>query len=261
MESNRQCLEAQADVVKRTYPGISVVIPARNEAQNLRYVLPNIPAMVSEVILVDGHSTDDTIKVAQQLLPSIRVIKQQGNGKGDALRTGFAACSGDIIVMLDADGSADPQEITRFVDALTAGSDFAKGSRFLLGSRSHDITRLRRWGNNGLTMLVNTLYKTHFTDLCYGYNAFWRRCLEHINIDSDGFEIETLLNIQIHTAGLKIVEVPSIEYGRIHGTTNLNIFRDGWRILLTIVREYWKNRQVVRTSEMVAVSPSKEVVL
>jgi glycosyltransferase involved in cell wall biosynthesis len=246
---------------KQAYPRVSVVIPARNEARNLPYVLPYIPALVTEVILIDGNSSDDTIAVAQELLPTVHIVRQVGRGKGDALRAGFAACTGDIIVMLDADGSADPREITRFVDALAAGSDFAKGSRFLLGSRSHDITWLRRWGNHGLTRLVNILYGTHFTDLCYGYNAFWRRCLEHINIDSDGFEIETLLNVQIHTAGLKIVEVPSIEYGRIHGVTNLNVFRDGWRILLTIVREYWKNCQAARRAKIMAVSPSEEVVL
>src|SRR5713226_2654188 len=115
---------------KREYPRISVVIPARNEAPNLRYVLPSIPPVVDEVILVDGCSTDNTVEVAQDLLPSIRIIRQKGRGKGDALRLGFAASSGDIIVMLDADGSADPQEISRFVEVLMAGNDFAKGSRF-----------------------------------------------------------------------------------------------------------------------------------
>ena len=74
--------------------------------------------MVSEVILVDGNSTDDTIVVAQQLLPTIRIMKQTGKGKGNALKAGFAACTGDIIVMLDADGSANPNEIPRFIEAL-----------------------------------------------------------------------------------------------------------------------------------------------
>src|SRR5690348_13941476 len=119
------------------YPRISVVIPTRNESQNLHYLLPYMPPVVSEVILVDGHSTDDTIAVAQQLLPTIQIIKQQGKGKGDALRVGFAACTGDIIVMLDADGSTDPNEITCFVGALLQGNDFAKGSRFIAGGGSH----------------------------------------------------------------------------------------------------------------------------
>jgi glycosyltransferase involved in cell wall biosynthesis len=220
------------------YPHISVVIPARNEGRNLRYVLPKLPSIVSEVILVDGHSTDDTIAVAQQLLPSIRIIKQVGKGKGDALRAGFAACTGDIIVMLDADGSADPKEIPCFVAALIAGRDFAKGSRFIRGGGSHDFTILRRLGNLCLNKLVNMLFLTGFSDLCYGYNAFWKHCLEYINVDCDGFEVETLINLRMHKANFKIVEVASFEYSRIHGDSNLRAFRDGWRVFRTILKEW-----------------------
>ncbi len=218
-------------------PFISVIIPTRNEAQNLRHVLPHIPSMVNEVILVDGHSTDNTIAVARQLRPSIRIIKQTGWGKGDAIRAGIAVSIGDIIVMLDADGSADPGEIPRFVNALMSGHDFAKGSRFTKGGGSHDITFMRRLGNYGLSMLVNMLFRTHFSDLCYGYNAFWKYCFDYLEIDSDGFEIETLINIRMHKAQLKIIEVPSFEHKRIYGESNLNTFKDGWRVLVTILRE------------------------
>ncbi len=222
---------------RRQQPRVSVVIPARNEAQNLHYVLPYIPPSVDEAILVDGHSSDDTIAVAQQLLPSIRVIRQLRHGKGDALRIGLAAASGDIIIMIDADGSTDPNEIPRFIAALRDGNDFAKGSRFIAGGGSSDITPLRSLGNYGLSMLVNMLFGTRYSDLCYGYNAFWRYCLERINIDCDGFEVETLMNIRAHKAGLKIVEIPSIERPRIFGTSNLNALRDGLRVLKTIVLE------------------------
>ena len=215
----------------------SVVIPALNEAQNLQYVLPFIPPLVSEVILVDGHSTDDTIAVAKQLLPTIRIIKQAGKGKGNALKAGFAACTGDIIVMLDADGSTHPNEIPRFIEVLLRGYDFAKGSRFLQGGGSQDITPLRQQGNFLLCRLVNMLFMVQFSDLCYGYNAFWRYCLDYIEVDCDGFEIETLISLRVHQANLKIVEVPSFEYRRIHGQSNLRTFRDGWRVLTTIIRE------------------------
>jgi glycosyltransferase involved in cell wall biosynthesis len=219
---------------------ISVIIPARNEASNLQHVLPYIPSIVSEVILVDGHSTDGTITMAQQLLPDIHIIRQQGKGKGNAIQAGLAAATGDIIVLLDADGSADPCEIERFVDVLMVENDFAKGSRFVKGGGSHDITIFRRLGNYGLQVLVNLLFQTRFTDLCYGYNAFWRHCFEHVQLDCDGFEIETLINIRMHQAGLRIAEVPSFEYHRIHGTSNLNAFRDGWRVLRTILKERGK---------------------
>ena len=219
------------------YPRISVVIPTRNEMENLQHVLPNIPEMVSEVILVDGHSTDGTIEEAQRLLPEIRVIKQVKKGKGDALRLGFAACTGDIIVMIDADGSTDPKEIPLFIDALLAGSDFAKGSRFIKGGGSHDITPLRSLGNYGLSQLVNLLFGVRYSDLCYGYNAFWKYCLDHIQVDCDGFEVETLINIRVHKAHLKIAEVPSIERPRLFGQSNLRTFRDGWRVLKIIVQE------------------------
>ncbi len=234
-----------ASLPGRPFPTISVVIPARNEAPNLRHVLPNIPKSVTEVILVDGHSTDDTIAEARRLMPSIRVIQQTGKGKGDALRIGFMASTGDIIVMLDADGSTDPNEIPRYVDALMQGYDFAKGSRFLKGGGSADFTVVRRLGNTFLKSLVNTLFRTNFPDLCYGYNAFWRSCLEDVVIDCDGFEVETLLNLRMHTANLKIVEVPSFEESRIHGTSNLNAFQDGWRVLRVIMQE-WANRKSYR---------------
>jgi len=223
-------------------PRVSVVIPALNEAQNLRHVLPLIPPVVTEIVLVDGHSTDDTIAVVQQLGPTIRppihIIKQTGKGKGDALRVGFAACVGDIIVTLDADGSTDPREIPLFVEALLRGNDFAKGSRCVLGGGSHDFTLLRRLGNYGLRKLVNILFRARFSDLCYGYNAFWKYCLDYIEeIDRDGFEVETLIHLRIHKAHLKIIEVPSIEYRRIYGKSNLKAFSDGWSVVLTIVRE------------------------
>jgi glycosyltransferase involved in cell wall biosynthesis len=232
------------------YPRISVVVPAQNEARNLPYVLSLIPSFVTEVILVDGQSDDDTIAVAQQFLPTIRIIKQIGKGKGDALRLGFAACLGEIIVTLDADGSADPSEIVRFVEALLAGNDFAKGSRFVQNARSYDLTWLRRLGCLGLKSLVNLLFRTKFTDLCYGYNAFWKHCLDYVQVDCDGFDVETLINIRAHKVHLKIVEVPSTEYPRLYGKSHLHTFSDGWRVLKTIVKEWSKTLTPPRLHRM-----------
>jgi glycosyltransferase involved in cell wall biosynthesis len=233
-------------------PRVSLVIPALNEARNLPHVFAQLPRDLYEVVLVDGHSSDGTIEVAMAQWPGIRIIRQNRRGKGNALACGFAACRGDVIVMLDADGSTSPAEIPRFVGALVAGADFAKGSRFVGGGGSSDLTRVRRTGNRVLSAAVNALYGTSYTDLCYGYNAFWSGCLPLLGMDpgrsfeeegrtrwGDGFEIETLINVRIAKAGLRVVEVPSFERNRLHGLSNLNAFSDGLRVLRTIGVERW----------------------
>lgn len=231
-------------------PTVSIVVPARNEARNLEVVLPELPP-VHEVLLVDGNSVDGTIDVARRVLPDIKVVRQTRRGKGNALACGFLAASGDIIVMFDADGSADPAEIPKFVNALTAGADFAKGSRFCAGGGSDDITALRHVGNTGLNTFTNVLFGTRFSDLCYGYNAFWRDVVPVLDLPAvdlpapddgmlwgDGFEVETVINCRVAAAGLKIVEVPSVERLRIFGDTNLRTFSDGSRVLRTILAEH-----------------------
>ena len=218
-------------------PAVSVVVPALNEAANLPHVFETIPDWVHEVILVDGHSTDGTVAVAQRLRPDVKVIHQDGTGKGNAMAAGCAAATGGIIVLIDADGSTDGSEMQSFVSALAAGADFAKGSRFAQGGGSSDITLPRRLGNRILDVLVNVIYGTHFTDLCYGYNAFWAKHRDAIVGDWEGFEVETLMNVRAVKAGLRIQEIPSHERSRIHGTSNLQTVRDGWRVLKVIVNE------------------------
>ena len=232
------------------WPKVTVVIPTLNEARNLPHVFAKLPAGLHEVIVVDGHSVDDTVGTARRLRPDVRIVRQNRCGKGNALACGFAAATGDIIAMVDADGSADPAEIPQFVQALLDGADFAKGTRFAAGGGSCDITRLRQLGNRVLSGLVNTLCRTHYSDLCYGYNAFWRRHVPVFGLETesdipagsgarlwgDGFEVETLINIRIAQAGLKVTEVASYEHSRIHGVSNLNATRDGWRVLRTIHR-------------------------
>lgn len=229
------------------YPRISVVIPALNEADNLPHVLPTIAETAAEVILVDGHSTDDTVAVARRLIPDVRVVQQFGKGKGNALRCGVAECTGDVVILMDADGSTDPREIPLFVEALLGGADVAKGSRFLAAGSSDDITRLRRFGNRMLNEVVNQLFQTPFTDLCYGYIAFWRGCLDYFDIDCDGFEVETQINLRARKANLKIVEVPSHEHLRLHGASHLRTFRDGWRVLNMIGQEWVSRYSTIKT--------------
>jgi glycosyltransferase involved in cell wall biosynthesis len=229
-------------------PRVSVVIPTYNEAKNLPHVFSRLPAGLHEVVVVDGHSVDGTVEVARALRPDARIVRQNRRGKGNAMASGFAAVTGDIVVMLDADGSADGQEIKRFVAALVDGADFAKGTRFAGDGGSNDITRTRAWGNRWLNRTANALFGTRYTDLCYGYNAFWTHCLPSLELDAggprqderlwgDGFEIETIINTRMAKAKLRIVEVPSFEFERIHGQSNLNTWRDGLRVLRALAVE------------------------
>ncbi|WP_045876346.1 glycosyltransferase family 2 protein [Pseudofrankia sp. DC12] len=230
-------------------PAISIVIPTLNEARNVPHIFRILPRD-AEIVLVDGRSTDGTEDVARALRPDCVIVHQTRKGKGNALAAGFAAATGDIIVMLDADGSADPAEIKDFVQVLVDGADFAKGSRFIKGGGSSDITRLRSRGNLGLSALVNFLLRHRFTDLCYGYNAFWSYCLPVLDLRpgeeggepqwGDGFEVETLINIRAARGGLNIIEVPSYEHPRLMGVTNLNAFSDGMRVLRTIFVEAFR---------------------
>ena len=158
---------------KLSIPAVSVIIPTLNEAKNIPELLPQIPAWVHEIIIVDGRSTDDTVAIARSICPSVRIVLERRRGKGAALRAGFAAATGDVIVMMDADGSMRPSEIIHFVGALMAGADFVKGSRFLQGAGTDDMSYVRMFGNWGLTQFVRLLFGGHFTDLCYGYVAFW----------------------------------------------------------------------------------------
>ena len=231
-------------------PRVSIVLPTLNEARNLEVLLPDLSDGY-EVVLVDGGSTDDTIDVARALVPDLTVLQQTRRGKGNALVCGMQAATGDIVVTLDADGSADPCEIPAFVEALVDGADFAKGSRYLPGGGSDDLTKLRWAGNLGLNLLSNLRLGTRFTDLCYGYNAMWRDVVPMLSLPDprlpsptdgariwgDGFEIETLITIRAVQNELRVTEVPSFELDRIYGESNLQTFADGRRVLRTIAVE------------------------
>jgi len=254
---------------------VSVVVPVRNEAKNLEVVLPALAAVrpaVHEIIVVDGHSADGSLDVARRVLPWVRAVTQTRRGKGNALACGFAEATGDIVVMFDADGSADPAEIPAFVAAIDAGADLAKGSRFTAGGRSDDITLLRRIGNRGLNIVANVLFGTSFTDLCYGYNAFRAELLPVLDLPAtdapappegmlwgDGFEIETVLNCRIAAAGLAVTEVPSVERRRLFGETNLRTFVDGARVLRTLFAE--RRRGAVTAPATPPTAPAEPAVL
>ena len=242
-KARRGAVRTQLDLA----PTVSVIIPTLNEAGNLPYVLNTIPKWVKEIIIVDGRSRDDTERVARVLRPDVRIVAQTRRGKGAAIRAGFEAATGEILIVMDADGSMNGSEIASFRDALVAGADYVKGSRFAPGGGSTDITKLRRFGDHGICMLISLLFGVRYSDGTYGFKGMWSDCLDYINIDTDGFEVELLIDIRAHRAGLHTVEVPCFETNRIHGSSNLNAARDGLSCFVVIVKERLRRYRAVTT--------------
>lgn len=220
---------------------VSVVIPAMNEAENLRLVLPKVPRTeeIREVILVDGGSIDGTTQVARAILPTIRIVRQSGKGKSDAVRCGVEASRGEFVLVMDADGSHAPSDIPRFIDYARMSYDLVKGSRLLPGGQSYDETRVRRFLVKLTDVIANTLWGTDFTDIVFGMLLIHRQRFLDLHLTSNGFAIESQCMARAARFGYKIKEIPVVEQPRLKGRSHLSIFRDGWYIGSTVFAEFF----------------------
>jgi glycosyltransferase involved in cell wall biosynthesis len=212
-----------------------------NEEENIADVIRELKRIgFSDILVIDGNSKDKTAEIAQEL--GVNLIFQDGHGKGSALRQVFtyAGLTGNVVVMMDADGSMNPAELLTFIDALEFGVDVVKGSRFIIGGGSEDMTVVRKMGNLFFVALTNLLIGTKYTDLCYGFAAFKRQAIERLypHLTSMNFEIETEIFVESKKLGLNVIEVPSNELRRKSGKSNLSALRDGMTILRTIFREF-----------------------
>jgi len=218
-----------------------VIIPALNEEEGIGPTIREIMNVLDSplLLLIDGNSVDGTVKIAKDL--GVEVISQNGKGKGAALRQAFEykGLDGDLIIIIDADRSMDPKEAPMFIEALKLGADVVKGSRFLPNGYSMDMDLVRRVGNRIFVSLVNFIWSTSYTDLCYGFMAFRRESLKKLSprLGSKDFEIEAEICIKARKLGLRVVEVPSVEFRRGYGRSRLRTFRDGFLIFLRILRE------------------------
>jgi glycosyltransferase involved in cell wall biosynthesis len=224
---------------------VSLIIPARNEAKGLREVLGEaIPDFIDEVIVVDGHSVDRTPEVVAAVCPRARIIVQPGRGKGDAIKTGLAVAQGDIVVTMDGDGSHRLSDIHPMVDKLLDGYDFVKGSRALPGADSDDFTAWRSAGNWALTAFTRWLFGADWTDITYGFNAYWRQIMLDDARLSSGFQFEIQTAIRASRGGLAVSEIACFERRRVWGTSKLSPVSDGWNILKAILAEAAPRRRV-----------------
>lgn len=229
---------------------VTLLIPAKNELASLPTVLADIPDYVDEIIVIDGHSDDGTLEFALNHPRVDKVVRQRSKGKGAALSAGFASATKDLVVIIDADGSMDLSELAVFLEQFP-GCGIAKGSRYLSGGGSSDLTAFRSIGNRVLTSIANRFFDQGWTDMAYGYAVFDRTLLQGLaltNYDAlgsmfshkaygQGFEIETLMFCRAARRGIKLVEVPSYEKDRIAGASNLRAIRDGVRVLISLCVE------------------------
>lgn len=213
---------------------ISVVIPTLNEEQNLPLVLNVLPKYIDEIIIVDGHSKDNTVKIAKKY--KAKVIYDD-YGKGSALIKGVKLAKGDIIITMDADCSNNVNELGLLIEGILTGHDICMGSRFIAGGGTSDMPFYRRWGNKFFVSLVNLFWRQNYTDLCYGYRSFKKGVFEKLHLSSKGFSIETEISIKAAKKKLSVIEVPSFEKKRVHGVGKLRTFKDGWSILKRILNE------------------------
>jgi len=220
-------------------PRVTVLICALNEAATISFVLAKVPPWVHEVLLVDGHSTDNTVDIARQVRPDIHVAYQSGRGKGEALRCGVQKASGDIIVTLDADGQTDPEEMPNFIEPLLTGYDWVKGSRLTRG-RPAGMPWHRWFGNKVLAITSNILHGTKYTDICSGYNAFWKRAFQRLGLSYDSFQMEQQMLVKIKKMGLKVAEVACYDTGRIDGVSKISPIRQGFIDWFTIIKELFR---------------------
>ena len=219
---------------------ISLIVPVRNEAGNLPSVLPLIKKIpgVFEIIIVDGHSRDESIRVARKLLPQARIILQRGLGKGEAITFGAQAAKGNYVGILDSDGSNNPLELYHYVDLARKGFDLVKGTRYMDGGRSDDETIFRKILILAAQKVANALWRSNFRDISYGMFLMKREKLLELSLQSRRHDVEWELMGEAHRRGLNIIEVPSVERKRIYGRSNVKIVYDGFLIARVVMKTF-----------------------
>jgi len=213
---------------------ISWLIPTYNEEQNIFQVIKQITVGTPYVL---DKSSDKTAMIASEA--GAIVINRKGLGKGDAIREGIEllGSTSDIIVIIDGDNTYSPKEVFSLLEEVKNGADMAIGSRFLGYMEKESMSRLNKWGNKLFNFLLNRLFNSKITDLNSGFRAIRVSTLREIDLRSKGFEVEAELTTKFLKKKLKVIEKPIAYRGRLYGSdSKLNAFRDGWKVLITILK-------------------------
>lgn len=229
----------------RARGSVSVIVPARNESGNIGELLNRLPELgtETEVIFVEGNSTDDTWETIERITSeydgpfAVRCMKQEGRGKGDAVRKGFSAAANDILMILDADISVPPEELTQFVRALESGhGEFINGSRLVYPMDKRAMRFLNLLGNKFFGYAFTFLLGQRFRDTLCGTKVMYRRDYERLAANRDYFgdfdpfgDFDLLFGAA--RLSLRIVDLPVHYKERIYGETNISRFSHGWLLL------------------------------
>lgn len=220
---------------------VSLIIPTLNEEKCVGRVLAQVTRPdVDQIIVVDGHSRDNTVREARSELDPKRdlVLIQKNRGYGNAFREGFTYASGDVLIMMDADGSHNPADIPKLLEKIKDGYEYVLASRYASGARSDDDTMIRWVGNRVFTFLTNMIHGTRVSDSLYLFTAITRKGLSKLRLQSSGFEFCTEILVKAHRAGLRFAEVPVIERPRFAGKSKVIALWHGLKILRMILHRY-----------------------
>lgn len=216
---------------------ISVVLAAKDEAATIADIIARCRCVLpeAEMLVVDDGSTDNTAEVAAAAGATVHRLAFNC-GKGVALREGFARASGELLVLLDADGQDDPEEIPTLLEAMHDDVALVIGSRFLGQFDADAITPLNRAGTHFFNALMSGLFRQRFSDTQAGFRVLRASALRKLELKAERYEIETEVLLALVRAGEKVVEVPVRRHARSHGETNLSPWYDGLRILKAVLR-------------------------
>lgn len=225
-------------------PNVSVIIPARNEAGHINSIVERTPEMgrSTELIFVEGKSSDDTYETIEAAIAdnpqrNLRVLKQLGQGKGDAVRLGFGEATGDVLMILDADMTVPPEDLPRFLSALVSGDgEFINGVRLVYPMEDKAMRFLNLVGNKFFSFTFSWLLQQRVKDTLCGTKVLYRRDYERIAANRDYFgdfdpfgDFDLLFGAA--KLNLRIVDMP-IRYGeRVYGDTNINRWQHGWLLI------------------------------
>jgi len=227
---------------------VSVIVPTLNEVGNIELVLGNIARQnVDEILVVDGHSNDGTAELVRKL--GYRLILQEGRGLGRAIISGIRSTNGELIIIVDADCSHDPEYLSEMIRKIKEGYDIVVGSRYISGPRvkslffpnkvssSYDDTFIREFGNRFFTFLCRKLYGLDIHDVLMGFKAFKRSIFDKIVLSEDGQQFDVEILIKAKKAGFKIGQIPVIEHKRGYGKSKLSVPYHGFKVLCVIIQE------------------------